>query len=57
MRVIASLTTIPSRIDRIRPVLDSLRNQTVPVERIEINVPDVCVRTGETYVIPEWFHS
>uniref|UniRef100_A0A6C0CV50 Glycosyltransferase 2-like domain-containing protein n=1 Tax=viral metagenome TaxID=1070528 RepID=A0A6C0CV50_9ZZZZ len=57
MRIIASITTIPSRIDQIRVCLESLLKQTVPVEHIEINIPDKCIRTGEDYVIPEWMKT
>lgn len=55
MRFIASMTTIPSRIDKIRPVIDAIVNQSVQLERIEINVPEICSRTGEAYRIPAWF--
>lgn len=55
MRLIASMTTIPSRIFQIRPVIEALLNQSVPLERIEINVPEKCIRTGEKYSIPSWF--
>ena len=57
MRIIASITTIPSRIEHIRVCLESLLTQTVPVEHIEINVPEKCIRTGEDYVIPEWMKT
>lgn len=57
MRIVASLTTIPSRIDKIRVCLESLLSQTVPVEHIEINIPEKCIRTGEDYVIPEWMKT
>jgi glycosyltransferase involved in cell wall biosynthesis len=54
MKIVASITTIPSRIDKIKTCLESLLAQTVPVDHIEINIPDKCIRTGETYIIPEW---
>jgi hypothetical protein len=57
MRIIASLTTIPSRIDLIRPVLESALAQTTPVEHVELNVPYVCVRTKQTYELPGWLES
>jgi hypothetical protein len=58
MKVVASFTTMPNRIDLIRPVLDSIRAQRPKgVSHIEINVPYTCVRTGEEYVIPEWLHT
>ncbi len=55
MKIIASLTTIPSRIAKIRPVIESILKQTVPIEHIEINVPVKCLRLGTVYTIPEWF--
>lgn len=54
MKVIASLTTIPQRIDKIKGTLDSLFAQTHPIDHVEINVPYRCVRTNEDYVIPNW---
>lgn len=54
IKIIASMTTIPSRIAHIKPVLECILNQTVPVKHIEINIPEKCIRTGETYLIPEW---
>ena len=57
MKVIASITTIPARIDKLKVCLDSLLTQSYPVDHIEINVPEKCLRTGETYVIPEWMSN
>jgi hypothetical protein len=57
MRVIASLTTLPSRINLIRPMLISILDQTYPVDAIHINIPLVCKRTKEEYVIPKWLES
>jgi hypothetical protein len=57
MKIVASMTTMPNRIDLIRITLDSLRNQSVPIDHIEINIPYKCVRTGEDYVIPEWLEN
>jgi hypothetical protein len=54
MRILASMTTIPSRIDRIRPALESVIGQTVAIENIEVNVPYVCARTNQSYVMPTW---
>jgi len=54
MKVVATLTTIPGRIDKIQPCLKSLLDQTYKLEHIEINIPTKCTRTGEEYVIPEW---
>lgn len=54
MKIIASLTTIPSRIDLFLPTLQSIVNQTIPIDSIEINIPYIFKRTGEAYNIPEW---
>jgi hypothetical protein len=57
MRIIASMTTIPSRIDHIRPAIESVIAQTVPIEDLELNIPYVCVRTNEQYVLPTWLEE
>lgn len=57
MKIVASMTTMPNRIDLIRITLDSLRNQSVPISHIEINIPYKCIRTGQDYVIPEWLEA
>jgi len=57
MRIIATMTTIPSRIDGIRPVIEAVLAQTVPIEHIELNIPYTCIRTGESYAVPEWLES
>jgi len=54
MKIIASLTTMPNRIDKIKNVLDCISNQNIRIDRIEMNIPCICIRTGETYIIPEW---
>ena len=57
IRIIASMTTIPSRIDLIRPVIEAVLNQTVPIEHLEVNVPYQCIRTGEAYELPAWLEG
>jgi len=52
--VIASMTTIPSRIRLVRPVIESVLNQSIKVEALEFNIPFFCQRTNEKYEIPEW---
>lgn len=54
MRIIASMTTIPSRIAKIEPVIESIFNQDVEISHLEINIPQVCQRNGERYEIPSW---
>ena len=51
MRIIASMTTIPSRIAEIEPVIESVLNQDVAVDRLEINIPFYCKRNGEEYIL------
>jgi hypothetical protein len=57
MRIIASMTTIPSRIGEIRPVVEAVLAQTVSVEHLELNIPHICIRTGQAYVVPAWLES
>ena len=52
-RVVISLTTIPSRIDKIKPTLISILDQTMKVDQIYINIPYFSLK-GEEYIIPEW---
>ena len=52
--IVATMTTIPSRIALIEPVIKSVLSQTVLVSHVEINIPVTCKRTGEVYVIPRW---
>lgn len=54
LKIIATMTTIPSRIDHIRPVIEAALGQSVTVSGIDINVPFSLKRTGEKYVLPKW---
>jgi hypothetical protein len=54
MHIIASMSTIPSRISHIRPAIESVLAQTIPINHVELNVPFRSVRTNELYVIPDW---
>lgn len=54
MRVVASLTTSPSRIHMLGPTLTSLDHQTRPPDAIILNLPLTFQRTGETYSVPDW---
>lgn len=53
-KIIASLTTIPSRIDLIHDTIQSVINQTVPIHSVEINIPHKFKRKNEDYIIPGW---
>lgn len=49
-RVVISLTTIPRRIHKLKPTLDSLlQNQTMPANVIQINIPQTFLRTGAQF--------
>jgi hypothetical protein len=57
VKIIASLTTTPYRIDLILPVILSVLNQSISIDSIEINIPYIFKRTDESYKIPEWLLS
>lgn len=52
--VLVGVTTLPSRIDRLRPTVESLRAQTRPPDRILVCVPARSVREGCAYALPGW---
>ena len=53
-RVVVSLTTIPSRLTRLRPTLNSLLTQDYPPTAIYLTVPRRSVREGKPYRMPDW---
>ena len=62
MKVIISLTTIPSRLHDnnelgIKDCIQSLLNQSYENYEIHLNIPEVNKKTGEKYVIPDWLNS
>ena len=57
VKVVASLTTSPSRIHKMRDTLRSIVNQSRPPDVVILNLPPVFERTGETYDIPEWLNK
>lgn len=56
-QVIFSMTTIPSRIAHIEPVIQSILNQTYPPHAIEIYIPKIFQRTNSKYVIPDFINK
>ena len=54
MKFIVSFTTSPERIDKIKPMIDSISNQTVKPDLFILNIPEVFPRTGEKYIIPDF---
>lgn len=58
VRIVVSMTTIPSRLDNIDKVLESLIDkQTVRPDVLYLNVPHVFGRTGETYELSKIKYS
>lgn len=53
-RVVVSLTTIPSRIARIRPTLHSILDQTRRPDAIFLNLPLESRREGRGYEVPSF---
>jgi hypothetical protein len=53
-RVIASLTTVPERIDNLRPTIRSLLKQTRPPDEIVLAIPEFSIREKRPYQVPEY---
>lgn len=54
MRVVVSMTTIPARVEMLRPTLESIIAQTRKPDRFVLVMPLRCAKTGENYDEPEW---
>jgi len=53
-RVIASLSTVPDRIDNLGPTIHSLLKQTRPPDEIVLAVPKFSVREQRPYIVPKY---
>lgn len=53
-RVIASLSTVPDRINNLRPTIRSLLKQTRPPDEIVLAIPEFSVRERRRYVVPKY---
>ena len=51
-RIIVSVTTVPSRVKKIIPMLESIKNGSVMPTEIIINIPDKHKMSGQYYSIP-----
>lgn len=51
------LTTLPSRIGRIRDTIESLLSQSLIPDRIFVSIPERSVREGCGYDLPKWLTS
>lgn len=56
-RLVVTLTTIPSRIAMIGPVIESIKAQTRRPDRIYVCIPEVCLRERSSYYVPSWLHQ
>src|SRR5437667_8140086 len=53
-RVIASLTTVPDRINNLSPTIRSLLKQTRPPDEIVLAIPEFSVREQRPYEVPKY---
>src|SRR5215470_17868650 len=53
-RVIASLTTVPERINNLNPTIRSLLKQTRPPDEIVLAIPEFSIREKRPYVVPKY---
>ena len=53
-RVIVSLSTVPDRINNLRPTIRSLLKQTCPPDEIVLAIPEFSVRERRPYVVPKY---
>ena len=53
-RVIVSLSTVPDRINYLRPTIRSLLKQTRPPDEIVLAIPEFSVRERRPYVVPNY---
>jgi hypothetical protein len=53
-RVIVSLSTVPDRINNLRPTIRSLLRQTRPPDEIVLAIPEFSVREQRPYVVPKY---
>ena len=53
-RVIASLSTVPDRIDNLGPTIRSLLKQTRPPDEIVLAIPEFSIREQRPYAVPKY---
>src|SRR5213592_4603217 len=51
--VIASLSTVPDRINNLRPTIRSLLRQTRPPDEIVLAIPEFSIREQRRYAVPK----
>lgn len=57
MKIIVSLTTIPSRISYIQPVINGFMNQTLLPDEIHIQIPQYSKKEQVKYDIPDFLNE
>lgn len=55
--IVVSFTTTPYRIDKIKPVLESIERQSIKPNRIYVNIPWKFKRENIEYLIPTWLKN
>jgi hypothetical protein len=57
-QVIITLTTIPNRLNTtnggLKLVIDKMLNLSYSNYVIHLNIPEICKKSGEKYIIPQW---
>jgi hypothetical protein len=53
-RVIVSMSTVPDRINNLRPTIRALLEQTRPPDEIVLAIPEFSVREQRSYVLPKY---
>lgn len=56
-KIVSSFTTTPTRINKTRSTLYSLRKQTYPLDKMLINIPKLFGKTNEPYIIPDFIKN
>ena len=55
LKVYASFTTIPERLENLEPTIKSLVNQSYPIQKIFVNIPyGKSKRSGKEYYVPKY---
>ena len=58
IKIYASFTSIPGRLDKIESTLKSILRQNYPIEKIFINIPEgTHTRTNKSYYIPKFLYK
>jgi hypothetical protein len=55
-KVVVSMTTIPSRINKLKPTLASILDSNYKVDKIYLNISKYSLK-GEKYIIPKWLQK